>query len=261
MTAFSFPKKILIIATALVAMLLLVSYGMAIPGRIIMAANGETAEQTESKTLNKTLNVSGQSTVYASPDIAYINLGVVTESTDKNAKTAQQENAEKMSKIIAAIKAMGIKSEDIKTINYSIYPKYNYIRDSGLSEIVGYSVNNTVQVTVRDISKVGEIVDRAAQNDLNISSSISFGLSNYEKYYNEALKNAVQIAKTRANTIAEAMGISLKEPVTITESGGFEPIPLYDRYYPEMKVADSAMTPIEGGSISIRASVSIVYTY
>ena len=85
---------------------------------------GRPAEAAEEAVEKRTINVSGQSKVTASPDFATISLGVLTE--DKDAKVAQRANAESMDKVIKAIKALGIAEADIQTTNYSIYPVYNY---------------------------------------------------------------------------------------------------------------------------------------
>lgn len=206
----------------------------------------------------RTLSVSGQAKVSASPDIAYISLGVISE--DKDAKVAQKANAAAMDKVVASIKANGIKEEDIKTVNYSINPKYNYNQKDGSSTIIGYSVNNTVSVTVRDLAKTGNIIDAASVSGVNVSSNISFGLSNYEKYYNDALKNAVLAAKKKAGTMAEALGVTLKAPLSVSEGGGYSPLQNYATY--DMKAASvGAATPVQSGSLEITATVSAVYEY
>lgn len=213
------------------------------------------AEDTAPK---KTINVSGQSKVSVSPDFATIILGVVTE--DKDAKTAQKANAASMEKVIASIKAAGISEDDIKTVNYSINPKYDYNKETGASSIVGYSVSNNVSVTVRNIDKTGSVIDAAADSGVNTSSSISFGISNYEDYYNTALKNAVLAAKKKAGTVADALGVKLKDPVTVNEGGGYNPLTNYAVY--DMRAEGlAAATPIQAGSIEITAYVSIVYEY
>lgn len=206
----------------------------------------------------KTMSVSGQAKVSASPDIAYISLGVISE--DKDAKIAQKMNATSMEKVIASIKANGVKEEDIKTVNYSIYPKYDYNKMTGLSSIVGYTVNNSVSVTVRDLNKTGNIIDAASNSGVNVSSNITFGLSNYEKYYNDALKNAVLAAKKKAATMAEALGVTLKAPISISEGGGYSPLMNYATY--DMKAeAAGAATPVQSGSLEITATVNAVYEY
>lgn len=226
---------------------------------MVFGVYGNTpAQAAEEKNTQKTLSVSGQSRVSAAPDFATINLGVITE--DKDAKTAQKNNAAAMDKVITAIKASGVKEADMQTVNYSIYPKYDYIKETGESRIVGYSVSNSVNVTVRDLTKTGGIIDAAAQSGVNISSSISFGLSNYEEAYNEALKNAVLAAKKKADTIAGAMGVKLIAPISINEGYGYSPLSNYATY--DMKMSNGSVeTPIQAGTIEITANVSIVYEY
>ena len=207
----------------------------------------------------RTMSVSGQGVVYASPDIAYITLGIITENAD--AKVAQQENADIMSKVIDSIKAEGIKAQDIQTERYYISPKYSYDKDTGESRIVGYTVTNSIRVTIRDIKKTGTIIDLAADSGVNITTSISFGLSDYEKYYNEALKAAVEKAKKRAQTIAGALGVTVDVPVSVSESGGYEPIYSYNYDYSFNMKAEAAPTPIESGTITVRANVYMTYEY
>jgi uncharacterized protein len=227
---------------------------------VLLSSNltGKSFAATEaSQPTKRTLNVTGQGTVTATPDIAYITLGVITE--DVNAKIAQQKNADAMSEVINQIKKSGVKSEDIKTVNYNIYPKSDYNNNTGVSKIVGYTVNNSVVVTVRDISKVGNIIDIAGASGSNLSSGISFGLSDYEKYYNEALKQAVTIAKKRATTIGGTLGITLKTPVSVSESGSSGPIINYPMY--DMKSSAEAVTPIQSGNMDIKATVNMTYEY
>jgi uncharacterized protein YggE len=221
-------------------------------------ASAPVQAAAEETTPKKTINVSGQSKVSATPDFATITLGVVTE--DKDAKTAQKANAASMDKVIDSIKALGISEDDIKTVNYSINPKYDYNKTTGVSSIIGYSVSNNVSVTVKDIDKTGSVIDAAADSGVNTSSSISFGISNYEDYYNTALKNAVLAAKKKANTVADALDVKLKDPITVNEGGGYNPLTNYAVY--DMRAEGlNAATPIQAGSIEITAYVSIVYEY
>lgn len=251
MTQLFSVKSRLILAAVMIAAASLVVMAFGLYGN----APSQAADNPVEK---KTINVSGQARVSVAPDIAYITLGVVTEN--KDAKAAQKENAAAMDKVIAAIKASGVKSEDIKTVNYSINPKYNYEEKTGTSNIVGYSVNNSVNVTVRDIQKAGSIIDVAAESGVNASSSISFAISNYEEYYNEALKNAVIAAKKKAVTIAGAMGLNLKAPISINEGGGYSPLYNYATYDMKAEMAGAA-TPVQAGSIEITANVNVVYEY
>lgn len=216
----------------------------------------------------KVISVSAQGLIKVNPDIAYINLGVTTEH--KDAKEAQANNARLMEKVIKAITDAGIAREDIKTTNYSIYPKYYYpkidplIKEPQPSEpqIIGYTVNNSFQVTVRDIQKTGTVIDIATSQGVNVTNGISFGLSDYDKYYYEALKFAVKNAETKANIIASALGITLTVPASVSESGGYY-------YEPKTYNFDSSIarmegisaTPISEGTMEVRANVSMTYHY
>ena len=243
-------KNFCAIAIFLAAILMAAAFGF--------SGNAPVQAASEDQPTKRTINVSGQGKVNVLSDIAYVTLGVITE--DKNAKIAQRYNAASMDKVVTQIKAQGIKSEDIKTVNYSINPKYDFNKITGESKIVGYSVNNTIKVTVRDLSKAGTVIDMAAGSGVNTSNSISFGLSDYDKYYNEALKKAVEVAKKKAEIIAEPFGITLKMPVSISESGGYGPV--YSSMYDNTRAASAeAATPVQSGTMEINASVSMVYEY
>lgn len=219
-----------------------------------MTAQAQVEEEVKDK---RTMTVSGQAKVSVAPDFATINLGVITE--DKDAMVAQKANSAAMDKVVASLKASGVKAEDMKTVTYSIQPRYDYDEKTRESRITGYTVSNSVNVTVRDLTKTGSIIDAAAQSGVNISSNISFGLSNYEDFYNEALEKAVLAAKKKADTMAGALGVKLIAPISVNEGGGYSPLSNYAVY--DMKVTSASQTPIEAGSLEITANVSIVYEY
>ena len=141
---------IFFVATLIVVAMIIVAVTSNLPLKTF--AEGEKTGED----IRRILNVFGNGKVTVEPDIAYIILGVVTEH--ENAAMAQKENAAAMDKLISNIKAAGIKEEDIKTTNYSIYPKYNYIRETGEQQIIGYTVNNSIQLTIRDTLKVGKLL-------------------------------------------------------------------------------------------------------
>jgi len=243
-------KTKLITVTAVLIVLSFILALIGSPGRISAASDGQPTKRT--------INVSAQGSVKATPDVAYVEIGVITEN--ENANVAQQNNADIMSKVVNAIKESGVVESDIKTTNYYISPKYIYDRDTGKNEINGYTVTNQVQVTVRDIKKTGNIIDVAASNGANMSSNITFAVSNYELYYNQALKIAVENAKKRAETIAGAIGITLGTPVSVSESGGYYS-PTVRVSFDSMAKNEVATTPISAGTFDISASVSMTYEY
>ncbi len=247
MISFSFSKSKIAIISLLTIMLL--ALGFIISG---LPANVSYAEEKESTT--RTINVAGSAIVTAPPDMAYINFGVVTEDID--AKKAQQKNANTMNKVIEAIKQAGIAEKDIKTINYRIHPKYDYTKESGTSKIVGYSVNNSVEVTIRDIDETGAIIDVVADSGANTASNIRFALSNNEEYYNQALEEALKNAKGKAQTIADVLEVKLDLPVSVNEQGSYSPV---YKYAEVLRNDMAASTPVESGSIQVSANVNVSY--
>jgi uncharacterized protein YggE len=214
------------------------------------------ADVTASST-TKSINIMGDGEVNATPDIAYLFLGV---TTDKSTTTeALKANSTAMSNIMVAIKKEGIKDEDIKTSSYSLSPKYEYDKATEKSILVGYTVSNTLNVTVKDISKVGQIIDTAVASGANISNGVSFGISDYGKYYNMALVNALSNAQGKAQAIANSLNIKLTTPAKITENSSGIPNNYPIATTAKLESADS--TSIQAGTYKVKANINLVYEY
>lgn len=210
--------------------------------------NGIRAESFNSK-----MKVAGQGEVNAVPDVAEIIIGVTTEG--KQLEAVQKENARITQQVIDSIKKMGVDSKDIQTRNYSINPRYDYIE--GKQVFRGYTVSNNVKVTIRQVGKVGEIIDAAVKAGANTVNSINFIVSDTSKYYNEALRLAVKDAQNKATVIAEKLKVNLNiTPVQIVEQG-VSPIAPMPASYKTLQ----ASTPIEPGENKITASIEAVFVY
>jgi uncharacterized protein YggE len=212
-------------------------------------------------TAARTINITGDGEVTAAPDIAYLSLGI---TIDKPTTTeAQSANSVAINNVITAIKKEGIKDEDIKTTDYSINPKYDYDKTTGASTLVGYTVSNTINVTVKDIGKAGQIIDTAVKNGANISNRISFGISDYKKYYNMALLNALSNAQGKAQVISNFLGAKLTTPVKVTENSSGIPndYPVYPLNTKFESADSSSSTPIQAGTYKVKANISLVYEY
>lgn len=214
----------------------------------------------EDKMAARTINVNGDGEVSVTPDIAYVSLGVTTEKSSVG--EAQKSNSDTMNNVIAAIKKAGVSSENIKTSNYSISPKYNYEDKTGKSTIVGYTVTSTLSVTVKNISSVGSIIDTAISNGANSSNGVAFSVSDYGKYYNVALTNAISNAKAKAQVVAGCIDVKLSNPAKITENSSGVPVeyPVFYNAAVKDSSAGRGMT-IETGTYKIKANVSLVYEY
>jgi len=209
----------------------------------------------------KTISVSSEGTVKVKPDMVYINVGVQTEN--KSSKIAQQENATKMNKVMQVLKELKIADSDIKTSQYTIYPIETYSEKDQRSYVTGYRVINTLEITIRDISKVGAVIDAVTANEANAVSNIRFTVTDPDKYYLQALENATVKAKAKADILAKQFGIKIGLPSQINEtSGGYNPPVIYTRMDSVKSSVEAAPTTnISSGELEIRASVSLVYTY
>lgn len=205
----------------------------------------------ETGTNNGGISVTGQGSVTVTPDVATITLGV--EKTDADAAKARKANNDAMDKVLAAVKAFGITEEDIQTTNFSIYPVYD---DKG-QKITGYRVYNTVNVKVKDLAKLGDVLTAATNAGANTSYGISFDVLDRTQAYNEALKQAMEKAKARAEIMATALNVKVGAVITINESSSYSG-PIYAREEAAMD-SKGISVPVQSGTMDVTASVSVVY--
>lgn len=210
---------------------------------------------------SSSISVSGQYSMDISPDIAYVTMSV--ETKEKEAKDAQSKNAHNMQNVYKKLKEIGIADKDIKTTNYRIYPNYDWTEAKG-QVLTGYTVSNQINIKTKDLKKVSSILDSTVIEGINKVSSVSFGLSDEvrTKEYNNALKEAVKSAQSKAEAIASVHGIKLDKPFQIVEGGGDSSYNY--RVYADMNMAESkqmAPTPINPGDVKVSASVQVVYRY
>ncbi|MGL5352729.1 MAG: SIMPL domain-containing protein, partial [Clostridium sp.] len=201
---------------------------------------------------NNKLKVFGSGVVNAKPDKAEIEIGVITE--DKQLKLAQKENAKITQQVIESIQNMGVLEKDIQTKNYNIRSKYDYI--DGKQIFKGYEVSNILKVVVENINDVGKIIDTAVKNGANTVDNISFIVSDRAKYYNEALKLAIDDAQNKALAIGNKLKVKVDiVPIQIVEQGVGRDNSL------EMLTfkSSNASTPIEPGENKISAAIDAIF--
>lgn len=202
----------------------------------------------------KTISVQGQGKVYAKPDIAIINMSVVTEG--RNIKDVQDKNTKKMNAVIEFLKGFGIEDKDIKTINYNIYPRYNY-ESRTIPEIIGYEITQTMEVKVRNLEKVGDILDKSVGVGINQISSLRFWIDKDEDLKEQARKLAIEDAKEKAKKLASNLGIRLVKLAGFSEDTGYYPVPMYKE---AAGMGGGGTTPdIQTGENEIIINVSLIY--
>lgn len=203
----------------------------------------------------KTLSVSGTGTISAKANEASIVLGVFTE--EKLASAAMDENAQIMDAVIKAIKALGFTDDDMQTTSYSVYPNYSW----DAKQVISYQVTNMVQVKVKNLSKVGSVIDAAAAAGANRIDGVSFGLSDaaISAMKIQAYETAINDVKARVDVITKNLGITVSGVQSVSESYSSPPIPYRSASY-DMAAGAKASTPIISGSLSVSVSISVVYT-
>ncbi|WAM34996.1 SIMPL domain-containing protein [Caldicellulosiruptor morganii] len=235
-----------ILAVGLASLLLLAAF-LTIFGIKVNASSGSAQSKTE-------VTVRGQATIYAEPDIAVLTFGVISEGN--RAETAYFQTSSKINRVISELKKLGINSKDIKTLRMNVYPKYSYNKDDGTSKITGFYASTDLNITVRDFSKLGKVVDTAFKNGINTFSSLTFDVSNSATFYNQALSKALENAKQKAATLAKGLGISLGKPKSVTENTYINTPPIV---YKELASVSSSSTQIQPGTIEIKAEVTLIY--
>ncbi len=249
-------KKMVVCSGALLAIVMSFS---AIPTNVI-ADEPAVPVITSQKSSVGTLNVSGTGKIKVKPDLATINVGVMTR--DKEAASAQSKNNEIMAKVMEALKALGLKDEDIKTASFNMYPTYDYSKNT--AELTGYEVTHMLNVTIKDIDNSGKYIDAAIKAGSNTSNSIYFSVSNAEDYYAQALVKAINDAGTKAKSMASALGITIGTPIQVSESGSYYPPAVnYTGSMKAMAQMDEAYAPmpVSVGELEISASVTATYQY
>lgn len=223
---------------------------------ILMIAGGlVSAESSTDKPQISTIRVTGNAIVSVAPDQATMNIGVVTRSS--TAATAAGQNATKLDRVLAEVKKLLGSKGEIKTTGYSLSPNYVYPPQGGDPKLSGYTASNTVQIKTDQLDLVGKLIDTATQAGANDVDYLAFGLKDETQAEVQALKEASRRARSKADSIAEALSLKIRRIVQVEEGGPIH-IPLAETR--QMLKADASMeaeTPVEPGKIEIQASVSL----
>lgn len=194
--------------------------------------------------------VTGDGKVTVVPDTAIIDLGITINRP--SVKVAQSQANSIINAVTQSVKDLGVAAKDIKTSNYSVYPQYDYA--NGQNRITGYQVSASLTITVRDIDKVNQIIDTATAKGANSVGGIQLTVDEDKKkqLLQDARELAVKEAKSKAESLARAAGLSLGKIVNVQESFGSVPVPMYAK-------AVGGDTEIQPGSTDISTSVTLFY--
>ena len=208
----------------------------------------EARSEQGTPTRGITVNASGD--VETTPDRAALELGVQTDAA--SAKAALSQNAERLRRVIDALRKAGVAKDDLRTSNVSLWPQH----DPDGTTVTGYEAQSTVAAEL-DVAKAGAAIDAAVGAGANVVGGPSLSVSERDALYRKALENAVEAARAKAEAIADAAGVKLGRVTAVVESAGYEeppPMPY------AMRAAETAeATPIEPGKQAIEATVTVTF--
>lgn len=202
---------------------------------------------------NDGISVSGRGEVIAEPDTGYFNVGV--EVTAKTVADAREEAASVLADVVDSLKGNGVEGDDLQTTNFSIFPRYNF-RNNEEPEITGFTVSNTLSVTVRDLDNFSETLDEAiaAGGDAVRVNGIRFDRDDKAGLIEQARGLAMKDALAKAEQLADFGDVELGTPISIVESSSSFSPPVV---FAERALSDAGATPIEIGTTSVVVTVSV----
>ncbi|MGZ9586969.1 SIMPL domain-containing protein [Paenibacillus marinisediminis] len=206
--------------------------------------------------MRNVVSVNGIGSLELDPDIAYVNMGVMTNA--ESASKAQELNAAAFNKVYKVLtETYGINAKDIKTTEFSVQPQYQY-KENQEPKVVGYNAEHMIKVNYRDMKKLGELVDAASKAGANRINSISFDVENQSGAETAALEQAVQHAKKKAEALAKAGGRQLGAVISITEtSSDYRPVQMnYDMLAAKADFAEMKSAP-QAGQVQLQTRVQI----
>jgi uncharacterized protein YggE len=197
--------------------------GLALAALATCLLTAVRAEDRRVQTPSITVTGTGEAT--ARPDMAQIQVGVVTQATTAGA--ALKENSAAVEQLLKALRDRGIAERDLQTSNFNIAPQYRQTQGQHAPEIVGYQVSNQVQVKVRRLDSLGTLLDEAVSKGANQVNGISFGLAEPGPFLDQAREKAVAEARRKAELYARAAGVKLGKVLVIDENQHHGPQPMF----------------------------------
>jgi uncharacterized protein YggE len=199
------------------------------------------------------ITVNADAIISAEPDQAQIDIGVTTQA--RSAPDASKENADRAARVLAEVRKILSKSDEVRTSGYTLNPQYRYPKD-GKPEIVGYVATNIVRIKMAKLDDVGKLIDAAMQAGANNINRLVFTLKDEEATRHEALRQASAKARAKADAIAASLGLKVVRVKTVTEGErSFQPV--VRQMARAESLAAQAPTPIEPGTVDVRSAVTL----
>jgi uncharacterized protein YggE len=215
------------------------------------------AEAAASTTSERSITVVGTGKVTGKPDIARVTVGIETQAP--SLQTAVDDNKAKMNSLLDTLKKLGLADQDIRTSNYSVYTERVSPPAAGAeasTDQMIYHVTNQVDVAVRDVDQIGDVLDKAVAAGANNIYGVNFSVEDTAKLEADARAKAVADGQARAEELAQLNGVQLGEVLTVSEVVGGA-VPLYREA--AMGLGAGGGTPVEPGELEMSSSIQITY--
>jgi uncharacterized protein YggE len=220
---------------------------------LLTACSGTAAPQNQAPV--RTINVTGSAQTSLAPDVAYISIGVHTQNAD--AREAVNANNTQANQIVTAITGMGVDAKDIRTSNFSISPQQQYDQNGQLTGTL-YMVDNIVYVTLRDLTRVGDVISASVEAGANSINGVQFDLQDKTASLSNVRKAAVANARAQAEELAAEAGVQLGDVQSISFYNN-APVPVYADNKAVGYGVGGGSVPVSPGEITLTADVNIVY--
>jgi hypothetical protein len=223
----------------------------------VLPAAAEAQQASITQTIAGTrLDITATGEVTRVPDVAIISAGVVSRSA--TASAALQDTANRMTRVIAALKGAGVEDRDIQTSTVSLNPEYRYPQDQA-PQLVGYSAANTVTIRFREIRNSGKILDALVGQGANQINGPNLVVDKPEAALDEARAKAIAIARARADLYARSLGMRVVRVVSINESGGYYAPPPAPPPVAMMARAERDATPVQPGEQKLQVNLAMTF--
>jgi uncharacterized protein YggE len=231
----------------------------AFAGAVAVSSAGQVLAQ-DIRPREPVINVLGEGQASVAPDMAVLTLSVVRNG--KTAEAALSASSAAMKDVLSAIKSDGIADRDIQTSNFSIYPQYRHPDPKGgviePPQVIGYEVSNTLTLKVRDLQKLGGLIDRSVKLGVNQGGQIAFTNDKPDDVMTEARKKAVAEALAKARTLTDAAGVKLGRILEISENS-MRPVPQQMMRMTMAKDMAAEAVPVAGGENTYTVTVNVTF--
>lgn len=236
----------------------LIAGTMLVGGTVLMGSSNLSNAVYADEVQKNVINVVGSGEISVKPDIAYLSIGVQTEAA--TAKEAQSANAAKVAKLNTLLKdTWKINAKDIQTGQFYVQPNYTYTEKEG-QKVKGYTAQHTLQVSYRDLDKIGQLLDAASTAGANVINNVQFATENPDQFEEQVIQKAMANANMKASAIAKAANRQVGIVLTVTQSSSGPSVYNQNYMMKEMATADAgASTQIEAGEIKVNTTLSVTY--